>query len=452
MNDTELLSEVSYSSRRCEIIVSIKDVYTKKFFDIQCKEFINNSIVKVYPERDEDNKAVKIDYDSYLKKMNDIREYFCDNIPNTTLAQEIRKSGWGKVLQKVGFSLYQDFLKSSPFLDCFKKIMYLHESKTVEFIHFIFEGSHEYIIGFPIEFINRGDKYIFLEHENFFMSKRIASAEYTSENELNSNDSTYISPLSPEDLTKNLPIIFHIVLSYAIDANKIDINTQETKLDSFKKEADMLEETLIQYKESLDYNIEVKRVEGVDATKDGLINYINKLKNNYYHVIHFIGEGSFNPYSGGTILLENISDKTGDKEIVYMHADQLASLIKSKKVKFVYLSCCMGAASEENNENSNTFGIVKALVCLANVPSILGFRWPLDNELSPYFAEKFYDEFFKNTQLPRAVQAARYYIKTEGRKLIERKRERIEKEDHTWASPLLIYQNFFQYDSTKNQL
>jgi len=433
------------SRRNLEIIVSFKAVpdAPHSLFKIECIAMLHGDKSRQIFSTDKHSRdTISIEYNEYLSKMNDVRTAFGKEKTYVTMEQRIEELGWESILeQDIGFNLYKDLIKSQSFSKCFKSIMKMYKKGTVEYVHFVFEGSCEFICCIPVELLFRGDEFVFLEEEDLFLSKRISDIP-ESQDDKTLLGTEFINPLTPDDLNNDLPIIFHIVLSLAIDKKNTDESMILEKKNSFIEEARRLENEIIKYKKSFSYNIVVQRVENEDATINGFRNYINKLNDKYYHVFHFIGEGDFKPDIGGVLNFENIDENTNSSEIVEMYSAELASLLSKKKVKFVYLSCCMGAAAEENKVNNNNFGLSKALIYLARIPSVLGFRWPLNSRVSSDFAYVFYDVFFNNNIIPKAAQAARCRVKNDSADGYNVSCQSREMSDNTWASPLLIYQQF----------
>lgn len=189
-----------------------------------------------------------------------------------------------------------------------------------------------------------------------------------------------------------------------------------------------------------------------EATYQHVETLLNK-KN--YHIIHYAGHGVYNEVKAeqsGLIFLDQNRQRV-------MQADALKALLQDSSVRFVYLNCCLGArialrsgipieqahthsarhlknlSQSENWENLNPsnhsdfLGIMDAIV-QADVPAVLGYRWPVADEDAELFAREFYDALFTTFSFDDAIlQARNALVRAEGR------------QNETWASPVLVLQN-----------
>lgn len=112
-----------------------------------------------------------------------------------------------------------------------------------------------------------------------------------------------------------------------------------------------------------------------------------------------------------------------------MKASELGTLLSRADVRFVYLSCCQGAAtgSPANLLDDDFLGIAEAVI-QEGVPAVLGYRWPVSDGGALTLAKAFYRSLAEKHELDVALLDARHAVATTDRN------------DITWLSPILIMQ------------
>jgi len=144
-----------------------------------------------------------------------------------------------------------------------------------------------------------------------------------------------------------------------------------------------------------------------------------------HHLVHYSGHGFYTPLDpdrSGLVL----RDAGGD--VAVLEALRLRQLLKTAQTRFVFLSCCSGAASGDSAQliRSDYLGVIDAIIA-AGVPAALGYRWPVDAAGARMLAETFYDKLQQRETLEAALLFARQEI-------------RAQLNDATWAAPILVVQ------------
>jgi CHAT domain-containing protein len=120
-----------------------------------------------------------------------------------------------------------------------------------------------------------------------------------------------------------------------------------------------------------------------------------------YHVLHFIGHGSFtgsNHESEGCLVFEN---ETGMGELV--NAGRLKLLLNNTAVRLVILNACETAEAS----NLDYFLGVAPMLVSAGIPAVIAMQFKIPDQSAVLFAEKLYQSLAQNYQVDAAVEAAR---------------------------------------------
>ena len=143
------------------------------------------------------------------------------------------------------------------------------------------------------------------------------------------------------------------------------------------------------------------------------------------HILHYAGHGLYaeeKPESSALVL------GTSYEEV--LDATKLSRLLADTELRFVFLSCCLGACNSFENTQSDFRGILSAMA-MAGVPRILAQRWVLFDESALYFARSFYRSLWSSLSPDRALWEARNRVHGE-----------LGRDDATWLSPLLLSQSY----------
>jgi CheY-like chemotaxis protein len=155
-------------------------------------------------------------------------------------------------------------------------------------------------------------------------------------------------------------------------------------------------------------------------------NVTQALRSGRYHIFHYAGHGRHNdqlPEIGGLIL----RDGTG---LTTLTAADLNMLVRDTDLHLVFLSCCVGARTEETAGRGEFHGTLEALA-RADVPVVIGYRWIVADEPALNLALQFYRNLWRSLTPGDALLEARKAATRSGRG----------RDDETWASPVIVAQN-----------
>lgn len=154
-------------------------------------------------------------------------------------------------------------------------------------------------------------------------------------------------------------------------------------------------------------------------------NYANverALRQDGYHMLHYAGHGRYNEAQPGRSPLT-----LSDRELT---AADLNILVRDTELQLVFLSCCLSARTSGKARSVDFHGFLHAL-SLADVPTVLGYRWEVMDTSAMHVAMEFYKALWRSFCPGDALLQARRSIATGDRG----------RDDDAWASPLLLMQN-----------
>lgn len=146
------------------------------------------------------------------------------------------------------------------------------------------------------------------------------------------------------------------------------------------------------------------------------------LREDGHHIFHYAGHGNYNDARPGKSPLI-LSDRD-------LTASDLNILARGTELQLVFLSCCLSARSRTPAHSFDFHGFLDAL-SLADVPTILGYRWEVLDTSASQVAMKFYETLWRTFCPGEALLQARLHIAT----------GRSGRDDDAWASPVLLMQN-----------
>jgi hypothetical protein len=157
--------------------------------------------------------------------------------------------------------------------------------------------------------------------------------------------------------------------------------------------------------------VELDRLE--DATREALR---RALQENAFHVIHFIGHGTFDAGLGGGVVLLQREDGEADP----MGAQELNVLLNAHpEIRLVVLNVCQGARGDVADPFS---GLAQSLV-KGRVPAVVAMRSAVTDRAAIDFSRSFYQSLSRREPVDLAVS---------------RGRQAMFRQDSTeWASPVL---------------
>jgi CHAT domain-containing protein len=161
-----------------------------------------------------------------------------------------------------------------------------------------------------------------------------------------------------------------------------------------------------------------------------------QLRNTAYHIVHFVGQGTFDEHSGADAVLVLKKSEVSEEQ-VELSMSQLINLLNKSDMRLFYLGNCASvwADSDEQLDNSPYLGAMDAIV-RAGIPYVLGFRWHVVGERGRLFADAFYTHLLRP---PFAPERALWYA-----------RKQMGEADETWTSPILVAQYPYGWLDGKN--
>lgn len=189
------------------------------------------------------------------------------------------------------------------------------------------------------------------------------------------------------------------------------------EIQSVTDECNFLQEYLKENK--LKYNIgEIRRLKPSDAKNDLIFSdYVKKvLESRPWDLVHYAGHSLYhsdNRKSRGYVFFKGDNEDYGEGKDIEI----FALWLRGAKTRFIYLSSCESAGADFVFELASK-----------QIPSIVGFRWKIDDQKAFEYSQKFYTHLFEEKSLEYAFWNAQ-------KEMYEKERaERI------WAAPMLIMQ------------
>ncbi len=178
---------------------------------------------------------------------------------------------------------------------------------------------------------------------------------------------------------------------------------------SIQEELADLESSLADLREA--ERVELDRLE--DATREALY---HRLQESTFHVIHFIGHGTFNAGQGGGMVLLQREDGEADP----LGAQELNVLLNDHpEIRLVVLNVCQGA----RGDGADPFtGLAQSLV-KGRVPAVVAMRSAVTDRAAIDFSRSFYRSLSRREPVDLAVSRGRHAM--------------FRQDSTEWASPVL---------------
>lgn len=148
-----------------------------------------------------------------------------------------------------------------------------------------------------------------------------------------------------------------------------------------------------------------------------LVALVRALRNDEYHVLHFVGHGGFRAdASDGALAFEDDSNR-----VQFVSGDQLATvLMDSRTLRLVILNKFERAQTEV----FNPFSSVAASLIQREIPAVVGMQFEMTDRATIVFAREFYSAMAGSKPVDTAISDARRAIFADGN-------------DVEWATPVL---------------
>ncbi|MEN3325392.1 MAG: hypothetical protein V7638_199 [Acidobacteriota bacterium] len=143
-----------------------------------------------------------------------------------------------------------------------------------------------------------------------------------------------------------------------------------------------------------------------------------------YHVFHFIGHAAFDSAANqGKLLLENEA-----RGINQISAQELGEILAThRSLRLAVINACEGARTALNNSYA---GVAQTLLRSGAAPKVIAMQYVISDDAAKIFAQSFYTELLKGTDLDSAIAMARMDISD--RELEESRRDSVE-----WGTPVI---------------
>jgi Tol biopolymer transport system component len=143
-----------------------------------------------------------------------------------------------------------------------------------------------------------------------------------------------------------------------------------------------------------------------------------KMRDDTYHILHYVGHGGFDDTTGeGALLFE---DEAGRGSVV--SGDKLATVLQDKRnLRLVLLNSCEGA----RNAVKDPFSGVATSLVEREVPAVIGMQFEITDRAAIIFAGEFYATLAEGKSVDAALASARLAIFADNN-------------DVEWATPVLF--------------
>lgn len=143
-----------------------------------------------------------------------------------------------------------------------------------------------------------------------------------------------------------------------------------------------------------------------------------------YHILHVAGPGrGERPPPGGLPLRRGAGTEI-------LPAAALQQLVERTPLALLFLNGCVGTGrSEQGQEGGGTFAEILAALARADVPTVLGLRWPIPEQRAVLLASTFYRHLWRSFSPAESLLAARIACS-----------QAEEAEEMSFASPVLLMQ------------
>jgi len=304
------------------------------------------------------------------------------------------------LIKDVGRELYRLlFEQHSAVLNGYHRA--LGRTKINQYLHLVFESTRD-LAGLPLEFIfsDEAGDYLTLLHP---MVRQIRGV-----------------------VTRREPISAELIRRLASSGEKLRVlllvSNTEPRIDLIDK----IGEELVDLLSPLNW-LDLTHVRTEAATYSAVQRMLRGCK---HHIVHYVGHGVFHEGSPEQSRLFFWEDSNRSGNIKPMTGNELRWLLEDSDTRLFHLTCCEGTrtGSPVDLLDDDYLGIADGII-QSGVPSVLGYRWSVPAVSAKEMALAFYRSMLQHGSPELALLDAR-------RELAMRN-----KDDLTWASPILIVQS-----------
>lgn len=318
-----------------------------------------------------------------------------------------RSPEWRDLIKGIGQDLYARlFDDHRAILAAYNRAMGMVHSQD-EALSLVFHSTRD-ALRLPIEFLYDGDDYLCLKHP---MSRYLQGL--------------YSRPPLSYKITSGQSLYLLLVASDTGGIPNVD------------KEVRSLRKTLSRLLSAKDVDHDIMALSTSRASHRRVVRELEKrvvreLENRGYGIWHYAGHGLYDkdsPEQSSLVFWEKANRK-GKRR--FLLASDIYDIIRNSSLVLAYLSCCLGSTSGDTERlyNDDFLGLADALT-RAQVPTVIGFRWPISDKGAVVMAKAFYTALAEDFNPRRALWLARRAVTRGPHK----------RDDPTWASPILIEQS-----------
>ena len=304
------------------------------------------------------------------------------------------------LIKEVGRELYRLlFEQHSAVLNGYHRA--LGKAKASQYLHLVFESTRD-LAGLPLEFIfsDEAGDYLTLLHP---MVRQIRGV-----------------------VTRREPVSAELIRRLASSGEKLHVlllvSNTEPRIDLI----DEIGQELVDLLSPVDW-LDLTYIRTEAAAYSAVQRMLRGCK---HHIVHYVGHGDFlegSPEQSSLFFWEG-NNRSGN--VKPMNGNQLRFLLQDSDTRLFHLTCCEGTrtGSQVDLLDNDYLGIADGII-QSGVPSVLGYRWPVSAVSAKEMALAFYRSILRHGSPEFALLDAR-------RELAMRN-----KDDLTWASPILIVQS-----------
>jgi tetratricopeptide (TPR) repeat protein len=148
----------------------------------------------------------------------------------------------------------------------------------------------------------------------------------------------------------------------------------------------------------------------------------DRLAEQPYHVLHYMGHGDFDEQTGQGVLL--MEDETGQGAMV--DGSTLGVLLRDlPAMRLVFLNACE-TARVTKDKGLDPFAGVAAAMVMAGIPAVVAMQFPISDDAAITFSQKFYPLLARGESVDAAVAEGRRAIRLSEARTME------------WGTPVLF--------------
>lgn len=313
-----------------------------------------------------------------------------------------RPGAWRTSAKALGGSLYQSLMKQSDIAQVLIRGRDLSTRDMPSVLQFI--GPSQ-ALRLPFELLSDGSDYVCFDH---VVTRRLAARG--------------VAP------TRKGQPFFEFIRGLARDGQTLRVllvgANSDGRIPIVEEEVSLLRVGIASALDAVGIRHDILVLSGAAATYENVKDVIS---GGELHMLHYAGHGRFDdrlPEISGLVF----AAKNNRRRI--LGAAELKQLVSGTNLRFVFLSCCVGARTADQLGRGDFHGTLDALV-RGDVPFVLGYRWVVPDREACTFACTFYTELIDTLSPGLAVMRSRRAASVH---------ESSGRHNSLWASPILVGQ------------